>query len=71
MTQEFKKYLNCFNTFLFVYNGVSFFQHMPSKIVHLDACPSGLGAIFDSQVYPLPSNYQNANIAYHEIIWWL
>ena len=30
-------------------NGV-FFNYAPSKSVHLDVCPSGLGAIFDGQV---------------------
>ena len=43
ITEDFKKDLNWFNTFLSVYNGVSFFQHIPSKVVHLDACPHGLG----------------------------
>ena len=53
-----------------VYNGVSFFQHIPSKVVHLDACPQGLGAIFDNQVYalPLPVTYQELNIAYLEML---
>ena len=47
------EHLNWFNTFLSVYNGVSFFQHDPSKVVHVDAGPHGLGAIFDVQVYAL------------------
>ena len=46
ITKDFKQDLKWFNTFLSVYNGVSFFHHIPSKIVHLDACPYGLGAIF-------------------------
>ena len=59
VTADFKKDLNWFNTFLSVYNGVSFFQHVTSKVVHLDACPQGLGSIFDNQVYalPLPRTY--------------
>ena len=38
--------------------------------MHLDACPSGLGAIFDSQAYvlPLPHSWQDVNIAYTEMI---
>ena len=50
-----------------MYNGVSFFQHIPSKVVHLDACPHGLGAIF---VYALPLQvtYQQLNIAYLEML---
>ena len=53
-----------------VYHGVSFFHHTPSKIVHLDACPHGLGAIFDSQVYALPltEEYHYLNIAYLEML---
>ena len=53
ITEEFLKESTWFNTFLSVYNGVSVFQHIASKVVHLDACPRGLGAIFDSQVYAL------------------
>ena len=50
--------------------GYHFLTNPPSKSVHLDACPSGLGAIFDHQVYtlPLPSNWRNLNIAYTELI---
>ena len=56
--------------FLSVYNGVSCFNYTPSKSVHLDACPSGLRAIFDNQVYALPlrENWQDVNIAYIEMI---
>ena len=70
ITKDFKQDLKWFNTFLAVYNGVSFFKYIPSKIVHLDACPYGLGAIFDSQVYALelPHQYQNVNIAYLEML---
>ena len=70
ITADFKKDLHWFNTFLSVYNGISFFQHIASKIVHLDACPQGLGAIFDNQVYALhlPAAYQHLNIAYLEML---
>ena len=70
VTADFKKDLNWFNTFLSVYNGVSFFQHVTGKVVHLDACPQGLGAIFDNQVYalPLPFTYHQLNIAYLEML---
>ena len=47
INDEFKKDLNWFNTFLSVFNGVSFFQYTPSETIHLDACPSGLGAIYN------------------------
>ena len=70
LTEDFKKDLRWFNTFLPVFNGVSIFRQPPNKSVHLDACPSGLGAIFDHQVYslPLPSNWKDLNIAYTELI---
>ena len=70
ITKDFKQDLNWFNTFLSVYNGVSFFHYIPSKIVHLDACPYGLGAIFDSQVHALelPHQYHHVNIAYLEML---
>ena len=70
VTEEFKSDLKWFNSFLSVYNGVSFFNYAPSQSVHLDACPSGLGAIFGTQVYalPLPQSWQDVNIAYTEMI---
>ena len=70
LTEEFKCDLKWFNSFLPVYNGVSFFNYAPSKLIHLDACPSSLGAIFDSQVYALPlsGSWKNQNIAYAELI---
>ena len=37
-----------------VFNGVSFFKYILSKVVNLDACPTGLRAIYDNQVYALP-----------------
>ena len=49
ITEEFHNNLKCFNSFLSVCNGVSFFNCAPSKSVQLNACPSGLGgAIFDN-----------------------
>ena len=47
-----------------------FFNYAPAKSVHLDACPSGLGAIFDGRVYamPLPNSWWDVNIAYTEMI---
>ena len=70
ITEEFKSNLRWFNNFLSVYNGVSFFNYVPSKSVHLDACPSGLGAIFGTQVYALslPPSWQEVNIAFTEMI---
>ena len=66
ITEEFKSDLKWFNNFLAVYNGVSFFNYAPSKSVQLDACPSGIGAICDNQVYapPLPGSWQDVNSTY-------
>ena len=70
ITEDFKQDLRWFNTFLPVYNGVTFFKHVPSKLVHLDACPTGLGPIFDQQVYAmdLPDEWSCKNIAYLEMV---
>ena len=70
LSEAFKKDLRWFNAFLSVFNGVSFFKQPPSKSIHLDACPSGMGAIFDHQVYtlPFPSEWRDLNIAYTELI---
>ena len=53
LNQEFHKDLKWFNTSLSVYNGVSFFHYLYTKVVHVDACTTGLGAIYDGQVYAL------------------
>ena len=70
ITEEFKQDLRWFNTFLPVYNGITFFNYVPSKVIHLDACPTGLGAIYDNQVYAmdLPQGWSSKNIAYLEMI---
>ena len=70
LTKEFKQDLQWFNRFLPVYNDVSFFKYIPSKVVYLDACPTGLGAIYNDQVYalPLPVSWQSQNIAYLEMV---
>ena len=70
LNQEFHKDLKWFNTFLSVYNGVSFFQYPYTKAVHLDACTTGLGAIYENQVYALqlPNSWPQHNIAQLEMI---
>ena len=57
-------------TFLSMYNGVSFFQYPYTKTVHLDACTTGLGAIYENQVYALqlPNDWSQHNIAQLEMI---
>ena len=53
-----------------MYNGVTYFQYTPNRNVYLDACTTGLGAIYEAQVYalPLPKAWQNINIASLEMI---
>ena len=70
LNQEFHKDLKWFNTFLSVYNGVSFFQYPYTKVVHLDACTTGLVGFHDGQVYALqlPKSWHNCNIAQLEMI---
>ena len=67
---DFKQDLKWFNTFLPIYNGVTFFKHVPSKLVHLDACSKGLRAIYDHQVYAmrLTQDWSSKNIAYLEMV---
>ena len=47
ITENFKQDLKYLHTFLSVYNVLTFFKYVPSKLVHLEACPTGLGASFD------------------------
>ena len=63
ISDDFKHDLKWFIPFIPVYNGVSF-NYAPSRL----ACPSGLGAIFDSQVYVLAllQCWRGQNIAYTE-----
>ena len=51
LTEAFKRDLKWFNTFLPVYNGLTFFQYIPTKNVYLDACTTALGAIYEKQVF--------------------
>ena len=53
LNQDCHKDLKFFNTFLSVYNGASFFHYRSTKVVHLDACTTGLGAIYNGQVYAI------------------
>ena len=70
LNESFKRDLKWFNTFLPVYNGVTFFQYIPTRNVYLDACTTGLGAIYEAQAYALslPKHWQAANIASLEMI---
>ena len=49
---------------------MSFFQYPYTKVVHLNACTTGLGSIYDHQVYALqlPKSCHQCNIAHLEMI---
>ena len=68
--ESFKRDLKWFNTFLPVYNGVTFFHYIPTRNVYLGACTTGLGPIYETQVYALalPKHWQAVNIASLEMI---
>ena len=68
--KNFKRDLKWFNTFLTVLNGVSFLQYPNTKVIHPDACLTGLEAIYDVQVHALqlPESWHNCNIAHLDMI---
>ena len=71
VTSEFIKDLTWFQTFLVSYNGVTFYDIRPLQHqIHLDACLTGLGGVFNNMVYsiPVPKGYMGYNIAHLEII---
>ena len=52
LTQDFFQDLAWFNSFLRLYNGVTFYDQVPSNIeVHLEACLTGLGGHFGNMIY--------------------
>ena len=71
LTQDFFHDLAWFNNFLQVYNGVTFYDQVPSNIeVHLDACLTGLGGHFGNMIYtlPIPLGFQQYDITQLEMI---
>ena len=68
---NFHRDLNWFLKFLPYFNGTAFFNHTPSKkVIELDACLEGLGAIFENQVYSIqiPKNFENYTIVHLEML---
>ena len=68
---NFHRDLNWFLKFLPYFNGTAFFNHTPiKKVIELDACLEGLGAIFENQVYSIqvPKNFENYTIVHLEIL---
>ena len=71
LTQDFFHDLAWFNTFLQLYNGVTFYDQVPSNIeVHLDACLTGLGGHFGNIIYtlPIPLGFEQYDITQLEMI---
>ena len=71
LDQEFQKDLNWFNTFLFQYNGITFYDKVhPQDKVFLDASLQGLGGVFKNMVYSLqiPKGFNNYTIVHLEIL---
>ena len=57
LTQDFFRDIKWFLKFLPAFNGVTFFRKSPIQSLdslHLDACLSGLGAIWNNRVYSTP-----------------
>ena len=64
LTQEFKRDLIWFITFVQKYNGVSFFDHKRSQeIIELDACLTGFGGRWANYVYHIPIEKHYGNLA--------
>ena len=71
LNENFHKDLNWFNTFLWQYNGVTFYDHhKPHHTVYLDASLTGFGFCFGNMVYtlPFPLGYENYTIVHLEIL---
>ena len=71
LTNEFHRYLNWFNTFLSLYNGVIFYDNnRVHAIIALDVCLYGLGAVYQIMVYALPTplGFCNYTIVHFEML---
>ena len=71
LTAEFFKDLKWFATFFKQFNGVVYYDVKPVQAeLHLDACLTGFGGIFDNQCYALhiPKNFINYSIVHLEML---
>ena len=71
LNPSFFRDLNWFCTFLKQFNGVVYYD--PRSIqaeLHLDACLTGMGGIFENQCYalPLPKNFNQYSIVHLEML---
>ena len=71
LNSEFHRDLNWFNTFLLQYNGITFYDNVPTQAtVFLDASLQGLGGVFQDMIYtlPLPRGFKRYSIVHLEIL---
>ena len=71
LTTDFHRDLHWFNTFLSSYNGVTFYDNSQiHATIALDACLSGLGAVYKDMVYalPIPRGFRNYTIVHLEML---
>ena len=71
LNADFQKDIAWFNRFLDVFNGTCFFKKQQVNFfLHLDACLTGLGGIFDRDVYhiPLPEKFRDIPIVKLEML---
>ena len=71
LNSEFHRDLNWFNTFLLQYNGITFYDNVPTQAtVFLDASLQGLGGVFHDMIYtlPLPRGFKSYSIVHLEIL---
>ena len=71
LSAEFFRDLNWFCTFLKQFNGVVYYDPRPIQAeLHLDACLTGMGGIFENQCYalPIPKDFHNYSIVHLEML---
>ena len=71
LTSEFFRDLNWFCTFLKQFNGVVFYDPRPIQAeLHLDACLTGMGGVFENQCYalPIPRDFRQYSIVHLEML---
>ena len=71
LSQEFFEDLAWFQHFLNHFNGIVYYDTRPIQAeLHLDACLTGLGGIFDNQCYalPIPRGFNNYSIVHLEML---
>ena len=71
LTSEFFRDLNWFCTFFRQFNGVVYYDPRPIQAeLHLDACLTGMGGVFEKQCYalPVPRGFHQYSIVHLEML---